>query len=147
MFATPTEFLAANLSQQVVRPNPSSWGENGFNSVWLSEENAWIYRHLHGATRRMIEIARAQPEPVALLSDRALRQAARELLLAQSSDWAFLMKNQTAPQYAEARTREHLLRFNRLYEQLRVGSVDSIFLGECEARTPLFPNLDWRYYL
>ncbi|HEX3817954.1 MAG TPA: 1,4-alpha-glucan branching protein domain-containing protein [Chthoniobacterales bacterium] len=145
--ATPTEFLAANLSQQVVRPNPSSWGENGFNSVWLSEENAWIYRHLHGATRRMIEIARAQREPVAALSERALRQAARELLLAQSSDWAFLMKNQTAPQYAEARTREHLLRFNRLYEQLRVGSVDQNFLGECEARTPIFPNLHWRYYL
>ena len=57
--ATPTEFLATHPSQQVVRPNPSSWGEHGFNSVWLEENNAWIYPHLHAATRRMTEMARA----------------------------------------------------------------------------------------
>ena len=144
---TPTGFLHAHPSQQVVRPNPSSWGENGFSSVWLDEANAWIYRHLHGATRRMIELARTHRETVDSLTERTLRQAARELLLAQSSDWAFLMKNRTAPEYAEARTRDHLLRFNRLYEELRSAQLDENFLSECEARTPIFPNLNWRYYL
>jgi 1,4-alpha-glucan branching enzyme len=144
---TPGEFLVTHPSQQVVRPNPSSWGENGFNSVWLDQSNAWIYPHLHGAARRMTEIARAHRDTADLATERALRQAARELLLAQSSDWAFLMKNRTAPEYAAARTREHLLRFNRLYEQLRDTRLDRNYLGECEARTPLFPHLDWRYYL
>ncbi len=144
---TPGEFLRSHPSQQIVRLNPSSWGENGFNSVWLDEKNAWIYPVLHAATRRMIELARTHRGTNDAATERALRQAARELLLAQSSDWAFLLKNQTAPEYATARTREHLLRFNRLAESLHSGKIDSPFLSECEARTPIFPNLDWRAYV
>ena len=78
--------------------------------------------------------------------DRVLRQMARELLLAQSSDWAFLMKTGTARQYAEKRTKDHLLRFSRLYEQVRSGERDEEFLRNCEWRDNLFPDLDWRYY-
>ena len=54
--------------------------------------------------------------------ERALRQAARELLLAQSSDWAFLIKTKSAPEYATQRTKDHLLCFNRLYDQLDIGA-------------------------
>jgi 1,4-alpha-glucan branching enzyme len=144
---TPTEFLAAHPSQQVVRPNPSSWGENGFNAVWLDESNAWIYPALHAATRRMTEIARHQPDSVAPVIERALRQAARELLLAQASDWAFLIKNKSAPDYATQRTKDHLERFSRLDEEIGAERIDLAFLGECEERATLFPNLNWRYYL
>ena len=45
------------------------------------------------------------------LQDRVLKQLARELLLAQSSDWAFLMRTGTAREYATQRTLEHLARF------------------------------------
>jgi len=144
---TPTEFLAAHPSQQVVRPNPSSWGENGFNSVWLDERSAWIYPHLHAATRRMTEIARRHRETSDPAIERALQQAARELLLAQSSDWAFLIKTKSAPEYATARTKDHLLRFDRLSEQLDTAQLDFDFLGECEERAKIFPKLNWRYYL
>ena len=93
----PPNFWPRIPSQQIVRPNPSSWGENGFNGVWLDESNAWIYPHLHAATRRMTEIARQQRETSAPAIERALKQAARELLLAQSSDWAFLIKTRARP--------------------------------------------------
>jgi 1,4-alpha-glucan branching enzyme len=145
--STLTEFLTAHASQQIVRPNPSSWGENGFNAVWLDESNAWIYPALHAATRRMTEIARRQRNPVAPVIERALRQAARELLLAQSSDWAFLIKNKSAPEYATERTKDHLRRFSQLDEQICSKRIDLDFLGECEERANLFPNLNWRYYL
>jgi 1,4-alpha-glucan branching enzyme len=144
---TPTEFLAAHPSQQVVRPNPSSWGENGFNSVWLDKRTAWIYPHLHAATRRMTEIARRHCGTSDRAIERALRQAAREVLLAQSSDWAFLIKTKSAPEYATRRTIDHLVRFNRLYDQLVSGYFDFDFLGECEERANIFPELNWRYYL
>ena len=144
---TPSEFLVEHPSQQVVRLNPSSWGEAGFNGVWLDQSNAWIYPQLYGATRRMAQLARTHRDTRDPFVERALRQAARELLLAQSSDWAFLMKNRTAPDYAAARTREHLSRFNRIYDQLCATQIEAEFLAECEARTPIFPNLDWRYYL
>ncbi len=144
---TPEEYLAKHPAHQIVRLSPSSWGENGFNGVWLHEKNAWIYPLLHSATRRMIELARAHRDAVDPLVERALRQAARELLLAQSSDWAFLLKTQTAPEYAAARTRQHLERFSRLADQLFAGEIEVDFLAGCEARTPIFPNLNWRYYL
>ena len=51
----------------------------------------------------MIELAARFPEAHAL-PQRALNQAARELLLAQSSDWAFLMQQKTAQYYAAQRT-------------------------------------------
>ncbi|MGI8957022.1 MAG: glycoside hydrolase family 57 protein [Chthoniobacterales bacterium] len=147
VLATPTEFLAAYPSQQVVRPNPSSWGENGFSGVWLDEQAAWIYPLLHKATRRMTELARHYRETSDGAIERALRQAARELLLAQSSDWAFLIKTKSAPHYARQRTEDHLNRFQRLAADLDSGRIDREFLGECEERANLFPDLNWRYYL
>lgn len=144
---TPTGFLAAHPSQQIVRPNPSSWGENGFNAVWLDETNAWIYPALHAATRRMTELARQQRDPIASIVERALAQAARELLLAQASDWAFLIKNKSAPEYATQRTKDHLERFSKLDEQICAEQIDLHFLGRCEERANFFPNLNWRYYL
>ena len=80
------------------------------------------------------------------MADRALKQLARELLLAQASDWAFLMKNGTAKEYASKRSMDHLIRFNRLYEQLLQNRVDETFLKDCEWRDNLFPNVNWRYY-
>ena len=95
----------------------------------------------------MIDLARDNRETVDASTERLLRQAARELLLAQASDWAFLIKTKSAPEYATQRTEDHLRRFNRLAEQLSTGRIDFEFLGECEARANLFPNLNWRYYL
>jgi len=80
------------------------------------------------------------------LQQRALNQAARELLLAQSSDWAFLMQQKTAQYYAAQRTTQHLQRFTRLYDDLCANEINDQWLGEIEARDNLFPTLDYRVY-
>lgn len=144
---TPTDYLRENPTQETVQPAASSWGEDGYWSVWLQPSNAWIYPHLHSAARRMTEAARAHASTPGATADRLLKQLARELLLAQSSDWAFLIKTGTARNYATQRTRDHLERFNRLHTQLTSDAVDEAFLGECEWRDNLFPNVDWRHYL
>jgi 1,4-alpha-glucan branching enzyme len=141
---TPSEFLASHPTQQTMEPAPSSWGENGHLEVWLNSATSWIYPHLHAASQRMTEVSRAQTGRP--LENRVLQQLARELLLAQASDWAFLMKTGTASAYASKRTKEHLLRFNRLGEQLAAHDVDQQFLQDCEWRDNLFPNVKWRYY-
>ena len=157
---TPGRYVDTHPRQQMVAPSASSWGQNGYWEVWLHQSNSWIYPHLQTAARRMVEAARAeekgegflprapegQREDVAL-RDRLLRQMARELLLAQSSDWAFLMKTNTATHYAAKRTKDHVLRFTRLYEQWQRGSVDRDFLANCEWRDNLFPDVEWRYYV
>ena len=69
------------------------------------------------------------------------------MLLAQSSDWAFLIKTGTAKHYATKRATDHLLRFNRLYDEFAGGKVDEGFLSNCEWRDNLFPDVNWRYYI
>jgi 1,4-alpha-glucan branching enzyme len=145
--STPSEYLAANPTQQINEPATSTWGENGYFEVWLNPSNAWIYPQLEIAARRMSEVARRHAEACGPLTDRVLKQLARELLLAQSSDWAFLMKTGTAREYATKRTTDHLARFNRLYDQIAVNRIDEEFLRNCESRDNLFPNVNWRYYV
>jgi len=70
----------------------------------------------------------------------------REQKLAQSSDWAFLIRNQTAKDYATKRATDHLSRFARLADQFERRKVDRDFLAQCEAQDNLFPNVDWRRY-
>jgi 1,4-alpha-glucan branching enzyme len=80
------------------------------------------------------------------LVKRALNQAARELLLAQSSDWPFILRTGTSPDYARRRVKDHLLRFIGLHDQLTATSVDPKWLAKLEATDNLFPDLDPRYW-
>lgn len=138
------DYLRANPNQQVSRPSQSSWGYKGFHEYWLNDTNQWIYPHLHKAAERMIEIAILEPEDE--LEWKALNQSARELLLAQSSDWAFIMRTGTMVPYAIRRTRSHLMRFNKLYEDIKAGSIDAGWLEKVELIDNIFPNINYRVY-
>src|SRR5262249_32623195 len=164
---TPSEYLAAHPTQQIIEPAASTWGENGHLAVWLDQSNAWIHPPLHAAAQKMTAIAKdafalvRQPRkhsglpgaglageaPALQLTDRVLKQLVRELLLAQASDWAFLMKANTAHEDATKPTNEHLGRFNRLHDQFVTDAINEEFLCDCEWRDNIFPNLNWRYYV
>lgn len=81
------------------------------------------------------------------LQIRALNQAARELLLAQSSDWLFIITNDTMVDYAHRRIKDHIGRFTKLYEQLNSNKIDITFLNEIEEKDAIFPDIDYRIYL
>src|SRR5947207_1397633 len=70
---TPSEYLAAHSTQQIVEPAASTWGENGHLAVWLDASNAWIYPHLQVAVERMSEAARRHTENASPLADRVLK--------------------------------------------------------------------------
>jgi 1,4-alpha-glucan branching enzyme len=142
---TPSEYLEKFPKNQVITPAASSWGDKGYYEVWLNGTNDWIYRHLHKAADRMVELARENPN-ARDQRKRALNQAARELLLAQSSDWAFIMTTGTVVQYAELRTRAHLTNFNNLYEQIKRNAIDDNYLKDLEYRHNIFPEIDYRVY-
>jgi 1,4-alpha-glucan branching enzyme len=142
---SPTDDLREQTENQLATPPLSSWGSGGYAHMWLDGSNDWIYRHLHNCARHMVGLARDFPDASAL-QRRALNQAARELLLAQSSDWAFIMKTGTMVEYAIRRSREHVLRFLRLHEQLRAGNINETWLSELEAKNNIFPEIDYRVY-
>ncbi|WP_267383919.1 glycoside hydrolase family 57 protein [Cyanobacterium sp. uoEpiScrs1] len=138
------EYLQSNPTQQVCRPSQSSWGYKGFHEYWLNHTNAWIYPHLHKAIERMIEISNLEASD--RLQQKALNQAARELLLAQSSDWAFIMRTGTMVPYAVHRTRSHLLRFNKIYDDIKAQKIDSGWLEKVEKIDNIFPQINYRVY-
>ena len=149
---TGPEYLDLYPENPVGQPAISSWGNQGYYETWLNQANDWIYPHLYAIGEQMTEMVRRYPQANGI-ERRILNQALRELLLAQSSDWAFIINNKTAVEYAERRTREHLYNFRQLY--LELSSVQpekgispqlEAFLKELEAKNNLFPELDYRVF-
>ena len=95
----------------------------------------------------MHELARRWKDGADDITRRALNQCARELLLAQSSDWAFIMKTGTAVKYACDRVKTHLARFRRLDRELTAGWINAEWLGDLETRDNIFPELDYKTYV
>ena len=93
----------------------------------------------------MIELAREHPEAEGLMR-RALNQAARELLLAESSDWAFIITTATSVQYAKKRFRDHIHRFTRLYEMIKRNEIDAEWLADVEWKDSIFQEIDYKVY-
>ncbi|HSB80421.1 MAG TPA: 1,4-alpha-glucan branching protein domain-containing protein [Candidatus Methylomirabilis sp.] len=143
---TPSEYLDMYPVNQVCAPSPSTWGYKGHNEVWVNGNNDWIYPHLHAAADQMEELARTFPQARGL-QGQALNQAARELLLLQASDWAFMMQTGATADYARRRTRSHLGRFLRLAQQIQAGAIQAGWLAQLEEEDRLFPALDYRVYI
>lgn len=140
---TPSDYLKMYRRNQMTTPCQSTWGNAGYNEVWLNEKNHWIYRHLHMAADRMNELADLFPVADGVLR-RALNQAGRELLLAQSSDWAFIMTTGTMVEYAIKRTKQHLANFLRLYDDIKYCRIDEAFVSHLEWQNNIFPDIDYR---
>jgi 1,4-alpha-glucan branching enzyme len=147
-FITPGDYIDRfGEGQGQVEPALSSWGDQGYNDFWLSEANHWMYRHLHRAGRRMVTLARRHPAPAPGVR-RALNQAARELLLAQASDWAFILRTGTAADYARRRFETHVGQFQHIASALeQQQEPNDGWLARVEATDNLFPALDYQVYV
>jgi 1,4-alpha-glucan branching enzyme len=56
------------------------------------------------------------------------------------------MKTGSHVEYAVRRTKEHLLRLDRLYHDIRGNSLDEGWLSDIEYKDNLFPDIDYRVY-
>ncbi|MFH1017969.1 MAG: 1,4-alpha-glucan branching protein domain-containing protein, partial [Pseudomonadota bacterium] len=143
---TPSQYLQEYPLGQVAEPSTSSWGNKGFFEVWLCGDNAWVYPYVHDAARRMRNLANRFSEP-GDRDRRLLAQAGRELLLAQASDWPFILSNRTTVGYAKQRIHEHLSRFDFIARQLEEGwREDDGALERIESVDNLFRDLDYRVW-
>lgn len=141
----PGDFLDRRLPIQIQQPTASSWGESGYYKVWLNEGNSWMYPYQHDAEKKMTELADRYHHPNEV-EWRVLNQMARELLLAQSSDWAFQIYQGTTVQYSSKRFQSHIHRFNLLAKMIETGDVKEEMLREIEHRDNIFREIDYRIY-
>jgi 1,4-alpha-glucan branching enzyme len=154
--STPGEYLSAYPIHQKATPAPSSWGRNGYNEHWINPATGWIFPALYEAAGRLAQaVARAQKQTPSVslpfqggeeLQQRALRQAARELMLAQSSDWPFIITNGTATEYARRRLNDHLNRLHDLLAGLEKQDIGAERLAALEHMDALFPQIDYTLF-
>ncbi len=136
---TAADYLALQPDLQTVRPSMSSWGYQGYSEPWLMGKNHWLYPPLFRAIEMLPDLARHAREgatPARALLDQYLR----ELLLAQSSDWAFLLHAETASVYAERRVRESLSKLHAITQALTGRS--GILPPAARQQHDIFSSLD-----
>ena len=143
---TPSEYLKKYNVNQVSTPSMSTWGNKGYMEVWLNSGNDWIYKHYHECADRMVELANKYPNTQDPYLRRVLNQMARELLIAQTSCWAFIMTTGTTVEYAVRKVKSHINRFIEMYEMLKHGGVPENYLHECEWRDTIFQEIDYMAY-
>jgi len=142
---TPTEYLSKYPKIQESNPAISTWGAHGYSEVWLNPGNDYMYRHLHAAGERMVYLARCITKPTDI-ERKALNQCARELLLAQSSDWPFIVTMNTMVEYAHKRLKDHIGRFNALADMIDKHEINETYLEDISYKDKIFPNIDYQIY-
>jgi len=150
---TCSEYLDAHTPEAAVALPESSWGQGGFHWVWLNEWTTWIWQHAYRDEAEFPQLARQALESKDEKLREIVTQAARELLLLESSDWPFLISTWSARDYAERRAALHHDTFDRLVRMARARAAgdeitadDEQFLAQCKERDSLFPDLDLTWW-
>ena len=125
----------------IAQPATSSWGGGGYAEVWLNGKNDVIQPFLSDIASVLIDICKNGINRVKY--PEVLNQGARELILAQSSDWPFMLTTGQAVSYAERRGRAHLVRAKRCI-LMAVGEepMDSGWFDDISGKDNIFPKLD-----
>lgn len=142
---TASGYVNAHPPQQVLHIPESSWGAGGNHFTWDNGETAWMWPPIHEAEARMESLAKAYPKP-SEDEEQVLNQAARELLLLESSDWPFLVTTGQAREYAIQRFSQHLSRFTDLVSSLEAKRPDVNLAWELYELDKVFPNIDYRWF-
>jgi 1,4-alpha-glucan branching enzyme len=140
--STASDYLERHPPGEALQLAEGSWGANGDFSMWRNHRTEWTWTRLGELEETFWRVARTS-----LADERlhfVLAQAARELLLAQSSDWQFIITTGAAADYAERRFTEHC----NQAEGLMIGLQASEFIGPAThlaeqfgAKNRLFPDI------
>jgi 1,4-alpha-glucan branching enzyme len=117
---TPADDLALHPVIQRVAAVASTWGAGGHLETWLAPETAPLQAAI--ATRGD-ELTRLVADgPATAVATPAITAAAHHLLLAQASDWPFMITRDTSAPYARRRLDAHLAAVDRLHDAIRSGA-------------------------
>ncbi|MFK3937678.1 1,4-alpha-glucan branching protein domain-containing protein [Alkalihalobacillus sp. NPDC078783] len=146
---TPELYLEAHVRDLETVDVPfTTWGRDGYGSVWINEKNSWVYPIFHKMEETLCTlIGQYNEEEATDHEKRVLNQLIRDWMLATSSDWAFIMDGDTATEYAISRVREHEKRFNQLLTAFLSGTVTPADIVRYEKAYPFLMNLKGEAFL
>lgn len=143
--AGASDYVKEHPPKDVLHIPESSWGMGGNHWTWDNHDTHWMWGPIHSAEARMEALAAHYESPT---DDQlaVLNQAARELLLLESSDWPFLVTTGQAREYAIRRFTRHVERFEALANSLENGRPDRQLADELYEVDKIFPTVDYRWF-
>jgi 1,4-alpha-glucan branching enzyme len=146
---TVGEYLEMCPPEEPISLPGGSWGGGNDAPAWRNRDTEWMWPLLHEADRCMEDLVARYPDATGERLE-VLKQAARELLLLQGSDWPFMVtQGEGGAEYARGRFQEHRESFERLAKLAEKGSLDGkdrAFLQECQHVDNPFLNMDYRVF-
>jgi 1,4-alpha-glucan branching enzyme len=140
---TPARYLDSDPPSRSATLRETTWGTDKDASTWVNTRTEWMWRQLDSAQAKLFELlARFGTKDGA--RQRILRQAAREVLLMESSDWPYMVAKDRASNYATQRFNTHDERFWGLARALEQGDVSQAIklAAEVEEVDNIFAELD-----
>lgn len=145
---TASQYVEQHTPDQVIHLPEGSWGAGGTHFTWDNNDTHWMWAPIHEAEERMERLANQYADQYDDdLIKGVLNQAARELLLLESSDWPFLVTTGQARQYSVQRFSQHLERFTELADSVDRGAPDGALAARMWERDRLFPDVDYRWWV
>jgi len=145
---TGSDFIEKHPPDDVLALSEGSWGQAGNHFTWFNADTEWMWPVIHATEVKMEQLVARYPDASGNLKE-VLNQAARELLLLESSDWPFLITTGQAKEYGENRFEEHVARFNRLSDIALSGQISEAAVNFCRELFELdnvFPDIDYRVF-
>ena len=124
---------------------PCSSNGLGYGEDLLDNSNSWMMRYVRKATERMIDLTERFPAEDSL-KERLLNMAAKQVLLAQSGEWAMMLHDSILTEYVEEQFKNEIISFTKVFDALASNTVSTEWLTGCEKKSPLFPWLNYRVY-
>ena len=122
----------------------SSWSQQGYAQVWIDSSNKHLNRDIHSYIARYKKLVSLDAKSE--LHHRLLKQAGRELLLAMSSDWAFIMHANKFVDFAKKEIRTHLNNFDEIYNMLYSQKINFAFIHKLEKQNNIFQDFDYSMF-
>lgn len=151
--STTSEQHDAVMPRLVVALPESSWGKNGNHDVWMNPEVQWTWEKeylLERRVRMLIEKHRAASWDPTMR--RLVLNTFRQMLLAQASDWQFLISTFSSKEYAQMRFHNHATDAMTLADSAEryavsgnLSAKEQAALEACEKRDTLLQNELERY--
>lgn len=138
--------LAKNqFTLEVVQAYHSAASGFGYGEDLVDNSNEWMVRYVHKSTERMIDLAQRFTDDSGLKA-RALNLAAKEVLLAQSSDWPSMLHQKYYPDLAKEAFSQNVSSFATVFESLGSNNTSTEWLTNTEKAHQIFPWINYRIF-
>mgnify|MGYP002623496150 CR=1 FL=1 len=143
--SVPSPLIDNIFSLQKIVPYPGAAQGNSYGEDLLDSSNGWMIRYTRKMCERMVDLSDRFPNETGL-KVRLLNLGAKELMLAESGEWAKMIHDGDFPEYATKRFKEAIKAFMIVFDALGSNTVSTEWLTKLEKEHVLFPWMNFRIF-